>query len=628
MIGRMLGNRYEVLEKLGGGGMAIVYKGRDTFLKREVTIKVMRPEFTSDEDFVQRFRREAQAVARLSHANIVNIHDVGQEDGIYYLVMEYVRGDNLKNIIKQKGRLEPEEAVHIAVQVCEALEHAHNNNIVHRDIKPHNILITADGKAKLTDFGIAMETTAGTITRTDTIMGSVHYLSPEQARGETATARSDIYAVGILLYEMLTGKQPYSGDSPIAIALKHIQETPLPVNEVNPSVPAELAEVIGRAMEKKPELRYRSARELARRLEAVIDDTGQNTVIIPIGGGIEGIDETGRDYDYNSGQAGRTIAKQKVVEDGIPRTWKWIAILALITGLITGGVYSFYKFMDVPSIKVPKVVGLTEEKARAELESLGLKVEVLEEFSQEEKGIVIHQDYGPEDPEVKPGRVITITVSKGPDLRTVPGLTGLTLSEAQAELVQKGLTLDQQPSEEYHPNAAIGTIIGQYPAAGEKAVAGSAVKVVLSKGPEPKEMVMPDLRGRTLNEAEAMLTGMNLVIDRISWDESTEYLRGQIIHQVPSPGMVVTEGAKIKVVVNSGPGPVERHARVTIKDGIPDDGKTHTVEIIVEDMEGRKVQYEGNHTAGETIREKITYLGSGKVQILVDGQLIKEEPLD
>jgi len=327
----MLGNRYEVLEKLGGGGMAIVYKGRDTYLNREVTIKVMRPEFTSDEDFVQRFRREAQAVARLSHANIVNIHDVGQEDGTHYLVLEYVRGDNLKNIIKQKGRLEPEDAVNIAVQVCEALEHAHNNNIVHRDIKPHNILITADGKAKLTDFGIAMETTAGTITRTDTIMGSVHYLSPEQARGETATARSDIYAVGILLYEMLTGKQPYSGDSPIAIALKHIQETPLPVNEVNPDVPAELAEVVGRAMEKKPELRYKSARELARRLEAAIDDTGQNTVIIPIGGGIGGIDKTGRDYDYDSGAAGKTIAEQKIVDDAIPRTWKWIAILALLT---------------------------------------------------------------------------------------------------------------------------------------------------------------------------------------------------------------------------------------------------------------------------------------------------------
>jgi len=182
MIGKMLGNRYKIQEKLGGGGMAIVYMAQDTFLNRLVTIKILRPEFTSDEDFVARFRREAQAVASLSHPNIVNIHDVGQEDAIHYLVMEYVHGDNLKNVIKQKGRLEPVEAVRIAVQVSEALDHAHQNNIVHRDVKPQNILITADGRAKLTDFGIAMEATAATITKTDTVMGSVHYLSPEQAR--------------------------------------------------------------------------------------------------------------------------------------------------------------------------------------------------------------------------------------------------------------------------------------------------------------------------------------------------------------------------------------------------------------------------------------------------------------
>lgn len=281
MIGKMLGNRYEILEKLGGGGMAIVYKGRDTFLNRFVTIKVLRPEFTSDEDFIKRFRREAQAVARLSHPNIVNIHDVGQEDGIHYLVMEYIQGDNLKAIIRKNGQLAPEHAVRFAVQICEALEHAHENHIVHRDVKPHNILVTDDGRAKLTDFGIAMEATSGTITRTDTIMGSVHYLSPEQARGETATAKSDIYAVGILLYEMLTGKQPYSGDSPIAVALKHIQETPQPVDEVNDSVPAELAAVVMRAMEKKPEDRFKSAAELARYLEVALEDTGQATVVIP-----------------------------------------------------------------------------------------------------------------------------------------------------------------------------------------------------------------------------------------------------------------------------------------------------------------------------------------------------------
>ena len=627
MIGKMLGNRYEIQEKLGGGGMAIVYKARDTFLNRLVTIKILRPEFTSDDDFIARFRREAQAVASLSHPNIVNIHDVGQEDVIHYLVMEYVRGDNLKNVIKQKGYLEPIEAVRIAVQVSEALDHAHQNNIVHRDVKPHNILITTEGRAKLTDFGIAMEATSSTITRTDTIMGSVHYLSPEQARGETATPKSDIYAVGILLYEMLTGKQPYSGDSPIAVALKHIQETPLPVDEVNPDVPAELADVVRRAMEKKPELRFRSAGDLARHLESALEDTGQNTVILPVAGtelaAAPGLKTTAPDQKEPQG------ATENHKETAIPRVWTWIAVAVLIIGLMVGGVYGFFNYMDVPDITVQNVVGMTEAEARAELEGLNLQVRVQEKYDDENVGIVIDQDVGPEDPKVKPQRVITITVSKGPEMMEVPELLNRSVSEAVVRLNQAKLTLTQPPAYKYSDDIKKDNIIEQSPAAHEKAPRGYAVKITVSKGPEPRLQTVQDLRGKTLSEAASILSGLNLVLKEAEaeYEDSTQYPANRIISHTPGPNTEVEEGTEVSVVLSRGPGPVEKKVNVEIKDVIPDDGRVHSLEIVIEDLEGRKVRYADSHDANDKVKKKITYLGRGVLQVYVDGELVKEENL-
>ncbi len=620
MIGKMLGNRYEILEKLGGGGMAIVYKSRDTLLNRLVTIKVLRPEFTSDENFIKRFRREAQAVASLSHPNIVNIHDVGHEDGVHYLVMEFVEGDNLKTIIKQKGRLDPAESVRIAVQVCEALQHAHENNIVHRDVKPHNILITKQGRAKLTDFGIAMEATAATLTRTDTIIGSVHYLSPEQARGETATARSDIYAVGILLYEMLTGKQPYSGDSPIAVALKHIQETPQPVDKVNPAVPPELAAVVMRAMEKNPERRYQSAGELAKHLEMAVEDTGQATVILPAGNVKRAAPE--QEEDDLTGARGNNGWLT-------PRFWVWAAVIVLLAGMVTGGVYGFYKYMDVPVVKVPGVVGMPEEQARAELKALGLQVQTREVHSEEPRGIVIAQDPGPDDPEVKLPRVVNLTVSKGPEMKVVPNLHNLTVSDAYMRLAEAGLLLAQPPAEAFHPQVEKGKIIAQSPDMGQRVPKGSAVQVTVSKGPEPKMQKVPDLTGMTLHEARGMLAEVNLAVDEkaISYAYDAGYLKGQIIKQEPAAGTEVTEGTKIKVVLNHSPGPVEKQDTVHIEDEIPRDGRTHMVEIVVTDTEGRKVQYAGTHTAGDKITKTITYAGGGVVQIYIDGKLVAENKL-
>jgi len=630
LIGKMLGNRYEIQEKLGGGGMAIVYKARDTFLNRLVTIKILRPEFTSDEDFIARFRREAQAVASLSHPNIVNIHDVGQEDGIHYLVMEYVRGDNLKNVIKQKGCLEPIEAVRIAVQISEALGHAHQNNIVHRDVKPHNILITTEGRAKLTDFGIAMEATAATITRTDTIMGSVHYLSPEQARGETATPKSDIYAVGILLYEMLTGKQPYSGDSPIAVALKHIQETPPPVDEVNPDVPPELAAVVRRAMEKKPELRHRTAGGLARHLESALEDTDQNTVILPFAG--TELDRAPELKTAGPYQTEKAIASKKNKGDAaIPRAWTWIAVAVLITGIVAGGIYGFFNYMEVPDVTVPNVVGKTEAQAKAELTALGLVPKVVEEYDAEEAGKVIKQDHGPEDPMVKPGREITITVSLGPEMVTVPDLSNRTVEEAASLLDQEKLSMAQPPGEDYSDQVAKDLIMGQEPAALESVPRGTAVEVTVSKGPAPVKRTVPDLRGRTLHEAASILSELNLVLNEsgAEYEPSNEYPANRIISQKPGRDAEVDEGTVVDVVVSEGPGPLEKSIEVRLdgRDVIPDDGEKHSLQIVVEDAEGRTVKYAKDHDANDRVRESISYKGSGKWQVLVDGTPVMEEEL-
>ena len=614
MIGKLLGNRYEIIEKIGGGGMAIVYKGKDTYLNRIVTIKILRPEFTSDEDFIHRFRREAQAVARLSHPNIVNIHDVGQEDGIHYLVMEYVRGDNLSEIIKKSGCLSPAESARFAIQVCDALEHAHQNNIVHRDVKPHNILVTEEGRAKLTDFGIAMEASTTTITRTDTIMGSVHYLSPEQARGETATASSDIYAVGILLYEMLTGSKPYSGDTPIAVALKHIQETPRPIGEVNPEVPRELAAVVMRAIEKSPESRYKSAGELARYLEMALDD-GQATVFLPA-------DELAQRIksDSDGKITGNSAPKTGPKEKSPTKTWIWAAVIVLLAGLLAGGVYGFYNlYLNVPEFNVPSVIGKSFEDASDQLTGLGLQVKKVEGFSDEDVGMVIAQDIGPGDPAVKPPRTITLTVSKGPELTAVPSLYGLTQTDAEQKLKDAGLSLGQV-TEDYSADVDKDKIFAQNPAQGTQKAKESKVDIKVSLGPEHKTVKVPDLTGKTLDEARKLLGDLNLSLNEdTAWDYKAGYLHGQVISQDPGPDTEVDEGSTVNVTLNNGPGPVERQATVKIEDEIPNDGLAHDVQIVVTDAEGRKVEYANKHVWGDKINKKITYVGQGIVQVFIDG---------
>ncbi len=615
MVGKILGNRYEIIEELGGGGMAVVYKGRDNFLNRLVTIKILRPEFTVDKDFVSRFQQEARAVARLSHPNIVGIYDVGQEENIYYLVMEYVHGDNLKTIIKKEGPLPPERAVRIAGQICEALQHAHENNIVHRDVKPHNILITYGGWAKLTDFGMAREITTATLTYTDTIMGSVHYLSPEQARGQAVGPKSDLYSLGVVLYEMLTGVVPYRGDSPIAIAIKHIQEQPELPSKVNPGIAPRLEKVILKAMSKDPALRFSSAREMGRCLQGAVREENYLAA---------GRREPVNDFDFEEEEDLRELSPRRKL-----RPLGWILLGIFMVACLAAGAFLFSRYyLNVPEIQVPDVVNKSLPEAEEMLSGLGLRVAVSKKHHpQVPEGYVIDQDIGPGDPKVKPGREIALTVSLGPDLREVPDLYQLSVPDARVRLAEAGLQMAEQIQEDYHDQVPQGYIFRQEPRAYSKQPEGAAVTVFVSKGSRPAESRVPELIGLTIEQARDKLKESKLKLDEnIEWAESTQYLSGQVVSQQPAPNAPVQENTAVKVVVSKGPGPLPRKAEVKV--AVPDDGKKHQVRINVTDVRGSRDVYIKSHPPGDEFTEIVEFYGKTTIRVYLDQALVKTRTYD
>lgn len=600
MIGRVLANRYEIMEQLGGGGMAIVYKGRDTLLNRLVTIKVLRPEYVADAGFVARFRQEAQAVASLSHPNIVSIYDVGQEGGIHFLVMEYVDGENLKTMIRRLGLLPPGQAVQIAVQIAEALEHAHENNIVHRDVKPHNILITRPGRAKLTDFGIAMETPTGTVTNSRTVMGSVHYLSPEQARGEVAGARSDIYSLGVVLYEMLAGAVPFRADTPIGVALKHIQESAPPVTAVNTGVPPGVAAVVTRAMQKDPAARYASAREMAADLRAAWEERAapaDETLVI--------------------GEKVMPVEAETVRKKRRMRPAGWVVLLLLLLGVVAGAGYYLRNYLNVPDVPVPDVTGKTFDVASRIMAGAGLGVTMEQGYNPTvPKGQVISQD-PVAGALVKQGRTVNLTVSQGPQMVQVPDLTGMTSAEAGATLQQANL----KPNVTQQASATVpqDQVVSQNPAPGSSIPAGGTVTVVVSIGP-PTTVAVPDLTGMTVSQAQQKLASLNLVLDtgNLAYVTSTDYLAGQVVSQAPPANAGVTAGSTVQVTLSSGPGPPAQNVQVQAQ--VPADGRTHVLRIVVQDVRGTTDAYVNTEQSGASVSQWVRYYGHATITVYIDGQ--------
>ena len=552
--GKILGNRYEIIEKVGNGGMATVYRAEDKVLKRNVAVKVLKDEFTTDEEFIKRFEIEAQSAARLTHPNIVSIYDVGSEDNLYYIVMELIRGKTLKEIIvEERGPLPWKWSVNVAIQIASALEMAHKNNIIHRDIKPHNIIITEDGIAKVTDFGIAKAVSNSTITAFGTTIGSVHYFSPEHARGGFTDAKSDLYSLGVVMYEMVTGRVPFDADTPVSVALKHMQEEPEEPIELNPNLPSAVNRIIMKALKKDTTLRYQSATDMLADLRQALKN--------PNGDFVED-----KDYDATARtQKINTDLYGNVDEDNNKRNGKkdnkFVAfikrhkVLSSFIGLILlfaislGGTLAYLNITNPAEVELPDIVGMSKEEAQKTVEDLKLVFEVSsEEFNKDvPEGYVISQD--PTyiaDYNVKEGSTVKVVISKGQEKTTVPNVEGEERSEAIKML--EDAKLKAEVVEETSKTVKEGYVISQEVEADSEAYAGDTVKIHVSTGTGIKQVTVQNVIGQTEANAKSTLEGQGLKVT-INYVEATSN-DGKVTAQSVTGGTTVDEGTTVTLTVN------------------------------------------------------------------------------
>lgn len=592
--------------------MADVYKGKDHMLNRYVAIKVLKKEFKEDENFVRKFRSEAQAAAGLIHPNAVNVYDVGEDRGLYYMVMELVEGITLKEYIDKKGRLSHKETISIAIQMCTGIGVAHAANIIHRDIKPQNIIISKDGKVKVTDFGIAKATTSNTIS--SNAMGSVHYTSPEQARGGFSDQKSDIYSIGITLYEMVTGQVPFDGDSTVSVAIKHLQEEITPPSEIVPDIPYSLEQIILKCTQKNGERRYKNTDELIQDLKrSLVDPDGDFVIIPPLGnadtviitdeelddirssydeeddfdeydedeyGDEEEFDEYDEDddeydeYDDDEEYGGKG-KKGKGSDDVNPRMKKVMKILTIVVAIIivfilvfaigkAAGIFKGGFGIDTvdtdekAKVKVPNVVGMTEDEAKKTLnkKGLGFKVVAREESKKYEEGTVSKQKTEA-GKRVAKNTTIQVVVSSGliGDEITVPDVSNMSESEAQKALEDAGfekITSDFA----YSDSVAEGDVIGTTPAANAKATKDTEIVMKVSKGSEKK--TVPNVVGQQDGDAQNAITAAGLTVGTVTYEYYDDVPKGQVVSQTVAGGKKVAPGTSVGLTISSGPKPPEK----------------------------------------------------------------------
>lgn len=549
--GKTYGGRYEVIEQVGLGGMAEVYRARDELLGREVAVKVLNDKLSGDKSFVERFRREAQAAANLSHPNIVSLYDYGSDEGANFIVMELIDGRGLERIISEEGALLPERAAEMASDVARALERAHATGLVHRDIKPSNIMITSYGQTKVTDFGIARAIGDGdqTMTQTGMVIGTASYLSPEQAQGNPVDARSDVYALGCVLYEMLTGGPPFKGDTPLSIAYKHVREEPTPPSSVNADIPAALDAIVMKALAKNPDNRYQTAREMRDDLQRFL--AGEEIHATPLLAGTTTVAPAAA-----SGTQVIRRDEEEWVDEPEPETRK--AGMYVVAALLILGVFALLAYLlannllgeDDPAttaVRVPDVVGEDQDAAREILEEKGLEVAVERKPSNKQEGIVTKQD--PEAGErVEEGDTVTITVSTGRRQVEVPELVGLSQEEAEAAITDAKLRVGQvttEPSDEFDE----GTVISQSPEPGEEVDARSKVNLVVSGGAET--VTVPSVIGQTEETAVSEIEAAGLTADVLTAPSDEE--EGTVIAQDPEAGAEAEGGDIVTITVSEGP---------------------------------------------------------------------------
>ena len=533
MIGKVLDNRYELVEFIGKGGMALVYRAIDQRTGHSVAVKILRPEYNQDAEFSSRFEREALAASKMSHHNIVNLLDVGQADNMRYLVMEYVQGRTLKDVIRQKGALPPTVAAQIGIRILSALQHAHKNGIIHRDIKPQNILVHKDGLIKVADFGIARVAGRDTLSTEDSVMGSVHYFSPEQAQGKPVTAASDLYSVGVVLYEMLTGRPPFDGETPVAVAMQHIGSKPRPISELNPVVPPAMERVVEKAMEKRPELRYQSALEMAQDLQRALQEPdGTWLGRLP--------DQPISSLAYHTGSTDR----QKPIHSR-QFIWARVGATAMIALVLVGMLWGGYMIYDqvVNATEAPYCQDETEQNALRLVARAGLVAEITRTSdAQKPLGTVIMQspEYGTV---MRRGETVALTISTGPAEQEIPALAGKSVEQARAELERLGFTLLALP-ERLLSNLPWNTVLAQSPQAGLKMPSGTVVQVTLSGGC----VELPQFVGMTRQEAVFQIQQLKLnltEIREIQVDDASQFGRVAAQHFTDDNGVTYSPGDQV-----------------------------------------------------------------------------------
>lgn len=609
--GMFISDRYEIIDKVGSGGMADVYKAKCHRLNRYVAIKILKPEYSDDKNFVIKFRGEAQSAAGLSHPNIVNVYDVGDDNNLHYIVMELVEGITLKNFIERKGKLEVKEAIGIAIQITMGMEAAHANHIIHRDIKPQNIIISKEGKVKVTDFGIAKATNSNTIT--SNAMGSVHYLSPEQARGGYSDEKSDIYSLGVTLYEMLSGRVPFAGDNTVSVALLHIQGEAASLREIDPSIPLSVDKIVQKCMQKKPERRYLSASELITDLKRSITNPNDDFVIIPApivsdsptinisedevnhiksvskgaGLGLHDTMDKMQNTDVHRTRIDRqpvSVEDEEELDEVDPRMEKitLVGAIAVAVILVIIFIYIGVKFFnlfpskgkvdkdenpittitptpteeipeEVGTIIVPAVVGYTLDEAKEVLyaKSDKLKVTYTEDYSDTFKAGTVFEQYPKKGAEISADAEVQLVVSSGPESFKLPNVYNSSEKKATEDLVNVGLIVERDYA--YSDEIDEGRVIETNPARDTLVAKGDTITIIISNGPENTQSVVPSLMNLTQANALKELQAAKLTLGTVSNDYSDAYKVGTVMYQNYEKGTKLDAGTAVDITISLGP---------------------------------------------------------------------------
>ncbi len=621
MKGMVFAERYKLEDFIGQGGMSLVYRAIDIRTGHSVAVKILKSEYNSDKEFLERFQREAQAASLMSHHNLVNLLDVGVEGEFRYLVLEYVNGHTLKDVIRQKGRLNYQTAIQITVRILSALQHAHDNGIIHRDIKPQNVLIHSDGHVKVSDFGIARMTGGATIGKGDTVVGSVHYSSPEQVSGGTVEATSDIYSTGVVMYEMLTGRVPFVGDTPVAVAMQHLQDPPPPITDYAPETPPAVVAVVMKAMEKDPKKRFQSAREMADALMKAKDGKLQAEDIIPSVTVQPGLQQQA--YQSQAIRMQNTTTRRKPVR----RRHKTAKLLisglsaAIILALLAFGVVRVFERVS-RSVIAPDVVGITAQEGQARARREGLNWQQTEiNHDTIPAGTVISQMPEP-DAAMERGDSLIVTVSRGPANALMPDVTALAYEDAVSRLSDRGLgnvvvvkTLSSKPE---------GTVLEQNPVAGAGYSAGQTVELTVSGG----STMVPDVTGRSREEAAQLLRESNLTEGAPAYVETSNPNQvGQVLDQSPASGTMAMLSAPVTLTIGMESQPYQGELSLSIP--AADQERALRVTLVTGGEE--RTKYEGTIAAGSASNMLVpmssNVAGDQLCRIYLDGQLYEEKTI-